>query len=1424
MDSSKPKIIMKPKIFLPRIVLALGRVMPGIIFLLLTRQAEANPTGLTVQSGSASTSVSGSKLTVTAGNNAFLNWQSFNIAAGETTIFSQPSANSVVWNQIGGQSASQIYGSLQANGVVVLLNSSGFYFGPNSYVSAAGLVVSTANCLPPQNAGGAWEFNGPPPLASIVNYGQIQIGQNGSCFLIANVVENHGSIDAPGGELGLAAGQTVELSERPDGRGMSMKVTLPQGSVDNYGTLVADAGTIVLNAKVVNQNGVIQANSVKNDNGVIELVAGDQLNLGADSQILAQGDATSANSSGGTVTLQSAGSFSDTTGSAISVAGGATGGDGGSVDISAPQMPGIHSAIVGSAQPGFTGGSLTLDPDYIVLNTSGSSNGNDPAGDSVGTLYLNIYSAFSGMSQINLRATYDIFVADYTQWNLSSSTGLSSGTLTLQAGSNIVLGNAAEIYDTGSWNINLFAGVSVFSNDPVTTPPTVAPGGGSIYLGANDLDANDPAQSFLMPSFSGPNSANGFIQTANGNLSLIAGQDINVGTGRITTTGAGNLLAHALAGSIDTGGYAQGYKFSGGSTIGSAYSVDSYYQVGGISSTGDGSVRLIAGGDVTSLWPSEGGYYYDGNQVLSSPNSSWMTAGSGAYGSGDFTVIAGGNVTGYYLVADGKGSIYAGVQMDAQGNPIPQASGGYALGSTGDAGLVFGSAAPDSSISQGIPLSLGLITGSWNVTAANSIDLQEVNNPNGDFNNKSGTVNHQFNYGSADSVTLTAGNQVALGGTSETLPRDDTYQIPVIFPGTLDITAGAGGVVLTGDSTYDSLILFPSPSGSLNITTTDGGALTGSGGAVFNLVVSDSGAQNFNDAALASESLTSMSELFGALDHALTPIHKDSETALTLNISGDMDNIFLAAPEAAQVTVDGNMNNCAFQGMNLASKDVTSIDVTGNIENPDGGNGYVIGGGGQFDITADNIDLGSSAGIQSKGIGLYNLDDVYPLASLFSTGANIAVDTTGNLSMFLSSIASLNGGNISVNAGGEIAVGSESAVTALGARGIYTSDQGDVTVIADGDIDLNGSRIATYNGGNVTVESLDGNINAGTGGAGFVSMTAYQEVSSRSGTAAGQPPTAIGLFLAQLEDLSLSSPAEWQVLLEYPSISSSFFNFLKYYGSGSSNDGSGTGSDTGSGTANVIVASPTIPGSGIMATTFPDAIEWQEGNKFVQLASEPTVGNILVETPRGSVLASAGGIIQSPLDTAAGNAKAVTEVLAGYLLEDAGVPVTAANISSGTAVQISTGENINASGSGIIGENVVGKATGTFQGVVFGHGNVSLTSPQFGGLTVLGETITAQGNLGAGDTLIGAESVTTSGGTGGATILSANANGGGSSFAQGTTANAASSAASASDAAAATTAAKTDTTSTEDDLLKKKKPISLARKLSRVTVLLPGQH
>ena len=365
------------------------RLVAAALMLDVRWSAMANPTGMTVHGGSATATSSGSQLTVTTtSQNTSLNWQSFNIAAGETTIFHEPSTTSIVWNQINNANPSQIYGSLQANGIVVLLNSSGFYFGPNSFVSAAGLVVSTANCMPPQNTGGGWEFNGPPPLASIVNYGQIKIGNGGSAFLIADRIENHGSITAPGGTIGLAAGQTVLLSERPDGRGMSMAVTLPSGSVDNEGRLIADGGTIAMNAKVVNQNGFIQANSVQNVNGTIELVASDQLTLGANSQIIASGDDSASGSAGGNVTLQSGNNFSDNVGSQIITTGGTQGGNGGNVEISAPNVQSLNSSINARAQAGGTAGKLLLDPDYIILDTSGSGSagsGTVSYGDNPGT-------------------------------------------------------------------------------------------------------------------------------------------------------------------------------------------------------------------------------------------------------------------------------------------------------------------------------------------------------------------------------------------------------------------------------------------------------------------------------------------------------------------------------------------------------------------------------------------------------------------------------------------------------------------------------------------------------------------------------------------------------------------------------------------------------------------------------------------------------------------------------------------------------------------------------------------------------------------------------------------------------------------------------------------------------------------------------
>jgi hypothetical protein len=87
--------------------------------------------------------------------------------------------------------------------------------------------------------------------------------------------------------------------------------------------------------------------------------------------------------------------------------------------------------------------------------------------------------------------------------------------------------------------------------------------------------------------------------------------------------------------------------------------------------------------------------------------------------------------------------------------------------------------------------------------------------------------------------------------------------------------------------------------------------------------------------------------------------------------------------------------------------------------------------------------------------------------------------------MLTSRIASIAGGDINVNCGGKIDLGSQNIFihNSGDAYGIWTSGlNSDVNAVAHDDININGSRIAAYNGGNVFVESDYGDLNVGSGG------------------------------------------------------------------------------------------------------------------------------------------------------------------------------------------------------------------------------------------------------------------------------------------------------------------------------------------------------
>jgi len=150
--------------------------------------------------------------------------------------------------------------------------------------------------------------------------------------------------------------------------------------------------------------------------------------------------------------------------------------------------------------------------------------------------------------------------------------------------------------------------------------------------------------------------------------------------------------------------------------------------------------------------------------------------------------------------------------------------------------------------------------------------------------------------------------------------------------------------------------------------------------------------------------------------------------------------------------------------------------------------GYRIGGPGQFEINAGSIELGNTYGILSCGVldpqGGY--DRYADLASITPSGATVNVTVSGDLDMLTSTIATIGGGDVNViSTGGSMDLGSQelfNTVRQVG-FGVYTAGAGNVNVTAYGDVDIDGSRIAAFNGGNVSVESQTGDVNVGSGGA-----------------------------------------------------------------------------------------------------------------------------------------------------------------------------------------------------------------------------------------------------------------------------------------------------------------------------------------------------
>ena len=257
----------------------------------------ALPTGGQVTAGSATINQAGNTLNINqASQKAALNWQNFNIGTNSTVNFVQPNSNAVALNRIGGNSASEIYGHLNANGQVFLMNPNGILFARGSQVNVGGIVATTMQLGDADFLAGNYNFNN-AGAGSVANYGLINA--TNSVALLGSDVSNQGSIFAT--TASLVSGNTVALDVSTDGliRARVVDVAM-QANIANSGdinatqvTLSAGQAKDTLN-RVVNNSGVIKATGFSSLNGEIVLQGGTTLNSGTL-------DATSATGNGGTV-------------------------------------------------------------------------------------------------------------------------------------------------------------------------------------------------------------------------------------------------------------------------------------------------------------------------------------------------------------------------------------------------------------------------------------------------------------------------------------------------------------------------------------------------------------------------------------------------------------------------------------------------------------------------------------------------------------------------------------------------------------------------------------------------------------------------------------------------------------------------------------------------------------------------------------------------------------------------------------------------------------------------------------------------------------------------------------------------------------------------------------------------------------------
>lgn len=438
------------------------QIMPAVaaagIMLGVTGLVLAAPKDGQVVAGQGSIGTAGNTTTITqSSDKLIINWQSFDIGNGESVYFHQPGSSAIALNRILGNSATSIDGTLLANGRIFLINPNGILFGASSQVNVGGLVASTLEIQNSDFLSGNVNFAQNGFLGSVTNNGTIT-ADGGYVVLMGSQVTNNGRITAPSGSVALLAGSRVNIDFYGDGLlSFSVDGEAVQALVSNAGTVQADGGKVWLTARsantlagtVVNHTGIIRAQNVRNQNGVIILDGGNAGTVAV----------------GGTLDASAP-----------------SGGDGGFIETSGAHVQVTENARVTTLAPAGQNGTWLIDPDGFTIASSG--------GDMTGAAVSQALAGgnFSITSTQGSGSDGKIHVNDAVTWSANKLTLTATNDIDINAVMT-ANGTASLDLEPGNGKVNMgldsngfYGRVDFFQADGVT------PRGGTGFLTINGHD------------------------------------------------------------------------------------------------------------------------------------------------------------------------------------------------------------------------------------------------------------------------------------------------------------------------------------------------------------------------------------------------------------------------------------------------------------------------------------------------------------------------------------------------------------------------------------------------------------------------------------------------------------------------------------------------------------------------------------------------------------------------------------------------------------------------------------------------------------------------------------------------------------------------------------------------------------------------